>query len=140
MFPAFNAYAVMGWLPAILTGAGITPRGAAAMLSATALIALPLSFALARLATRNRDQRPHVIGIVLGGVARYVGLLLAPVAAPWLWVVLLSCLHGGFPLAMTLISLRTREPSTATGCPASCRAAAMPWRRSARWRSVRSTT
>jgi CP family cyanate transporter-like MFS transporter len=110
---ALSAYAVMGWLPAILIGAGIGADTAALMLSASALIAIPLSLLLPRFAVRSENQRPYVVGIVLGGLAGYTGLLLAPAAAPWLWVVLLASLHGAFPLAMTLISLRTREPSTA---------------------------
>ncbi|MEV0084709.1 MFS transporter [Saccharopolyspora sp. NPDC050642] len=110
---ALSAYAVMGWLPAILIGAGIAADTAALMLSASALAAIPISLVLPRFAAKSRSQRPYVAGIVLGGLAGYTGLLLAPAAAPWLWVVLLACLHGAFPLAMTLISLRTREASTA---------------------------
>ncbi|MCI2416072.1 MFS transporter [Saccharopolyspora sp. K220] len=111
---ALSAYAMMGWLPAMLIGAGIDAATAALMLSASALLAIPLSLVLPRFAARSANQRPYVVGIVTGGLAGYAGLLFAPAAAPWLWVVLLASLHGAFPLAVTLISLRAREASTAT--------------------------
>ncbi|MEB3366578.1 CynX/NimT family MFS transporter [Saccharopolyspora mangrovi] len=111
---SLNAYVMMGWLPAILTSAGLTSHNAALMLSVSALIAIPISLALPRIATRRDSQRRYVVAIVAGGLAGYLGLLLAPTAAPLLWVMLLASLHGAFPLAVTLIALRAREPATAT--------------------------
>lgn len=110
---SLNAYVMMGWLPAILTSAGLTSRNAALMLSVSALIAIPISLALPRIATRRDSQRRYVVAIVAGGLAGYLGLLLAPAIAPLLWVMLLASLHGAFPLAVTLIALRAREPATA---------------------------
>ncbi|MEV4732420.1 MFS transporter [Saccharopolyspora sp. NPDC049426] len=110
---SLNAYVMMGWLPAILTSAGLSSRNAALMLSVSALIAIPISLALPRIATRRGSQRRYVVAIVAGGLAGYLGLLLAPAIAPLLWVMLLASLHGAFPLAVTLIALRAREPATA---------------------------
>jgi CP family cyanate transporter-like MFS transporter len=44
-------------------------------------------------------------------VAAFAGLLLAPMAAPMLWVALLGLGPSSFPLSLTLINLRTRTPA-----------------------------
>jgi CP family cyanate transporter-like MFS transporter len=50
--------------------------------------------------------------IVLG-LAGMVGLLVAPSAAPYLWVVLLALGPLTFPLSLTLIGVRTSTPLSA---------------------------
>jgi CP family cyanate transporter-like MFS transporter len=44
------------------------------------------------------------------GVAAFVGIALAPAAAPWLWVVLLGASQSTFPLALAMIGFRSRTP------------------------------
>ena len=49
--------------------------------------------------------------IAFGGFASagYLGLLLAPAAAPWLWAILLGISGFAFPAAIALITARSRH-------------------------------
>jgi CP family cyanate transporter-like MFS transporter len=47
--------------------------------------------------------------------AGFLGLLLAPTAAPWVWVVLLGIGQGSsFPLSLTMLVLRSPTPEATT--------------------------
>ncbi len=112
--PSFNVYAMFAWLPEIvtsLTTLGSTEAGA--LLAIFAVVGLPLAFIVPLLTTRSQN-----IGWLLGiGVALfvggYVGLLLAPGTATWLWVVLIGCGPIVFPVMLTLVNLRTRSHAAA---------------------------
>jgi MFS transporter, CP family, cyanate transporter len=45
-------------------------------------------------------------------VVAYAGLGLAPVGGAWVWMVLAGIGNGMFPLALTLIGLRSRSPES----------------------------
>ncbi|MHB1303842.1 MAG: MFS transporter [Acidiphilium sp.] len=100
-------YAVLSWLPAILQSVGIAPAKAGLMLSATTIVAIPISLVTPGLATRGVDQRKLLAGILVGTAIGYLGLTVAPGAAPWLWVIIIGLGQGAlFPLALMLIVLR----------------------------------
>ncbi|AMB58109.1 CynX/NimT family MFS transporter [Microterricola viridarii] len=106
---SLNAYAMFAWLPALLVeSAGLTPAQAGTMLSLYAAMGLPASLVIPLLAARLR----HVGILVYLGVAffivGYLGLLLVPSQATWLWVALAGCGPLIFPLSLALINLRTR--------------------------------
>ncbi|MGR0220387.1 MFS transporter [Agromyces sp. ZXT2-6] len=105
----FNAYALFAWLPLILQEtAGSSPLEAGALLSLFAAMGLPAALAVPVLAERRGAVRVLVAigaaGIVLG----YLGLILVPSTATWLWVALIGIGPLFFPLALVLINLRTR--------------------------------
>jgi CP family cyanate transporter-like MFS transporter len=103
-------YTLLAWLPAVLRDAGVRPAQAGAMLAVAALLGAPVAFVVPRLATRSADQRWVVLLVALPAALGLVGLLAAPAAAPWLWAVLLGLGTGAaFPLALTLILLRSRD-------------------------------
>jgi CP family cyanate transporter-like MFS transporter len=54
----------------------------------------------------------------VSGFAAIAGLLLAPQAAPWLWVILLGIAPLLFPLTLVLLGLRTRTHETAVALSA----------------------
>ncbi len=110
---ALEAYTTMGWLPAILQDAGVAPTEAGVMLAVTMGLGAPISLIIPRLAARSPDQRPWVVGLTAMSVAAYVGLIVAPGSAPWVWSVLLGLGLGAFPLALVLIGLRA-ETSAGT--------------------------
>lgn len=112
---SLQVYVVIGWLPTILTDTGIAPATAAAMLAITPVIAVPLSLVLPRTANSGRAASSVIGGIVGTGAAGYLGLLFAPAAAPWLWIVLLSSVHCAFPVAVALITTRARTVETVAG-------------------------
>ncbi len=106
------AYVVMGWLPQIFRDAGLSARTAGLLFAVTALLGVPLSFALSALAGRLPRQSGVAVLIGLFGLAGYAGLWADPAAAPWLWVVLLGVANCSFPLVLTMIALRGRDAAT----------------------------
>lgn len=108
---AMFAYAMMGWAPQVLIDAGVPRAESGAMLAVMSLIGVPLSLVVAPLAARRRSQSAWLAGISSVSVIGLVGLLLAPGAVPWVWSVCLGVGMGVFPLAVTVISLRTRTPA-----------------------------
>lgn len=101
--------AVLAWLPSIYREAGFGPAAAGLLLSASTLVQAPVSLVVPRLATRLADQRGLVAGSTALIAVGLAGVLVAPTAAPYLWVVVLGAGHGAvFALALILVVLRTR--------------------------------
>ena len=103
------AYTSFAWLPQLLVDtAGVTPAAAGALLSLFAAMGLPASLLVPLLVTRYNATRALFGVAVVTGLAGIAGLLFAPQAAPWLWVVLLGLEPLLFPLTLVLLGLRTR--------------------------------
>lgn len=100
------AYTMMGWLPTILQDAGISPTRAGLLLALTTIVGAPISVVLPELAARRPDQRGWVVGLIVISATAYLGLALAPAAAPVVWSLLLGVGLGAFPLALVMIGLR----------------------------------
>ncbi|TDD63662.1 MFS transporter [Actinomadura darangshiensis] len=106
-------YVLMSWLPEIMRDAGYTPAAAGMMVSTMMIVGIPLGFFVPVFAARLRDQRPFVVAVAATMVAGLAGLLLVP-SAGWVWVVVLGTGTGSaFPLAYTLLSLRSPSPPVA---------------------------
>jgi len=123
---SLNAYVVLGWLPSILVDAGRDPRTASLPLALVGAMSVPVSIGLPALAGRRLEQRGLVVLTTACYAGGYVGLLCAS-AGPgwtvgpgglawltWLSAALLGAGNGAFPLAVTLIGLRTRRPEVTT--------------------------
>jgi CP family cyanate transporter-like MFS transporter len=68
------------------------------------------------MAARTRDQRGLVFAFVASAALGWVGILAAPTAAPYLWVVLLGLGQNAlFPLALTMIVLRGGTVASTAG-------------------------
>jgi CP family cyanate transporter-like MFS transporter len=106
---ASAAYIVLGWLPQIFRDAGVSASAAGLMLAVTMGMGVPLAFVVPRLAARMRHQGPLAVALGLCGLTGYAGLWLAPAAGAWLWAVLLGISNCAFPLALTMIGLRSRS-------------------------------
>ncbi|MFP1623631.1 CynX/NimT family MFS transporter [Streptomyces sp. 5K101] len=105
---ATGAYITMGWMPQIFRDAGVSASTAGVLLAVTMVMGVPLAFVIPRLASRMKNQGPIVIALGVCGLAGYLGLLLAPVAGAWLWALLLGVSNCAFPLALTMIGMRSR--------------------------------
>ncbi|MCX4980059.1 MFS transporter [Streptomyces sp. NBC_00572] len=105
---ATGAYITMGWMPQIFRDAGVPASTAGVLLAVTMVMGVPLAFVIPRLATRMRNQGPIVVALGLCGLAGYTGLFLAPAAGAWVWAVLLGISNCSFPLALTMIGMRSR--------------------------------
>lgn len=104
-------YSMFTWLPILLTEAGATPAFGGTMVALFAALGLASALTMPAIAVRMRNPFPLVVACASAYVVAFPGLLLAPMAAPVLWVVLLGIGPGTFPLSLTLINLRTRTPA-----------------------------
>ncbi|WP_231387125.1 MFS transporter [Nocardia sp. BMG111209] len=105
---SLTTYAMFTWLPKIFTDAGASAAFGGSMVGVFALIGLVSALTAPPLAARMRNPFVVVIGCVACYLAAFAGLLLAPMAAPLLWVLLLGLGPSTFPMALTLINLRSR--------------------------------
>lgn len=103
---SLTAYVVMGWLPSIYREAGATPAVAGSLLAVLMVVGGPVSLLIPALAGRRSDQRSLVVALGVCAGVGFGGLLVAPLALPWVWAVLIGVGMGAFPLALTLIGLR----------------------------------
>lgn len=107
--PGINAYAMFAWLPPILHDiAGTSPAEAGALLSLFAAMGLPASIVVPIVAARYGHVRLLVGIAIVSFVLGYIGLLLVPATATWLWVALIGTGPLLFPLTLVLINLRSR--------------------------------
>ncbi|RII89887.1 MFS transporter [Clavibacter michiganensis] len=106
---SFNAYAMFAWLPALLQDtAGQTAVESGVLLAVFGFMGLPTAIIMPLLAARMRNVGILIQLGVLFFVVGYVGLLVAPAAAPLVWVAAAGLGPLLFPLVFVLINLRTR--------------------------------
>ncbi|WP_433570970.1 CynX/NimT family MFS transporter [Streptomyces sp. CA-251247] len=105
---ATGAYITMGWMPQIFRDAGVSASTAGVLLAVTMVMGVPLAFVIPRLATRMKNQGPIVVALGLCGLTGYAGLFFAPAAGAWAWALLLGISNCAFPLALTMIGMRSR--------------------------------
>ncbi|MGI5399890.1 CynX/NimT family MFS transporter [Streptomyces sp. CA-135486] len=104
---ATGAYITMGWMPQIFRDAGVSAGTAGVLLAVTMVMGVPLAFVIPRLATRMKTQGPLVVALGLCGLTGYTGLFFAPAAGAWAWALLLGISNCAFPLALTMIGMRS---------------------------------
>ncbi|BDZ39673.1 MFS transporter [Microbacterium suwonense] len=109
------AYVSFAWLPVIMIDiAGVDAGTAGFLLSLFAFIGLPSSLLIPVLVVRFHATRPLFLFGAIGGAIGILGLLLAPVPGLlWLWTVLFGLVGLLFPLALVLISIRSRTTESA---------------------------
>jgi CP family cyanate transporter-like MFS transporter len=109
-FLAFEFYAMAAWLPDVYRAEGLSAASAGGLLSIALIVGLPLGFGVGVAAQRMIDQRPIVFASGVCLVAGWLGVLLAPTTAAWLWASLLGCGFGiGFPYVLALMVLRAPD-------------------------------
>ncbi|MER5427048.1 CynX/NimT family MFS transporter, partial [Streptosporangium roseum] len=104
------AYIMFGFLPKILTDGGYTTGQAGLVLGVFTAIGIPVSMVVPWIASKFSDQRPVVAAFVAFYTVGFLGLWLAPVGLAWAFAVLVGIGMGSFPLALTMLALRTRTP------------------------------
>ncbi|MCX4551916.1 CynX/NimT family MFS transporter [Streptomyces sp. NBC_01387] len=106
---ATAAYVTMGWMPQIFRDAGVSAGTAGLLLAVTMVMGVPLAFVIPRLAGRMKHQGPIVVALGVCGLVGYAGLYLAPSGGAWAWALLLGISNCSFPLALTMIGMRSRS-------------------------------
>jgi len=111
---AVQFYSQVAWLPEIYRHEGMSKSAAGALLSLSLVVGIPMGFAVGAVAGRLRDQRPIVWAGGIATLGGWVGVLVAPDAAPGLWAVLFGLGFGtGFTLVLSLFVLRAADTSHA---------------------------
>lgn len=112
---SLSFYAVLSWLPTLYRDHGYSAAAAGGLLSLSALVQVPVALVLPSTATRMQHQGRLVLGSAALTAFGLAGILLAPTAVPIVWVVLLGLGQGSaFPIALTLLVLRTRTAVATT--------------------------
>lgn len=107
---SMNAYVQMGWMPTMLVDGGTTPAQASLALAIVGILqilgGLLMPVAVARIGNVRAFPVIFAAAIVIG----YLGIQFWPAQAWMLWSALLG--FGGFcfPMALNLITARTRDP------------------------------
>lgn len=104
-----QAYAQFGWLPEMFTDAGLSNATAGLMQGLLTGVGIPLALSLPYLMRRlgHRPYLPWMFGTVT--IVGWLGVLLAPTAAPWAWALLLGLGGGAFPWVLTMLGHKTRS-------------------------------
>ncbi|MFF4410104.1 MFS transporter [Streptomyces sp. NPDC001404] len=111
---ALNAYAVVGWLPSLLSGQGMSEGAAGAVLAVTQAVGIPVSFVVLAAVKGPGRLRGAFVGVSLAMLAGFTGLLLAPVALPMVWAVLVGLGMCSFPLVLAVIAQSGSSPAETT--------------------------
>ena len=108
---SMHAYVQFGWLPQVYRDAGISASQAGALQALLSSVGIAGALVMPTVIDRGRGLRPLAVsfGVVLA--LGYTGLLLAPATVPWLWALLLGYAGLAFPLAIAMITARTRHAS-----------------------------
>ncbi|GAA3840455.1 CynX/NimT family MFS transporter [Sphaerisporangium flaviroseum] len=118
-FQSLTFYIMLAWLPTIFRDAGLPAAQAGYLLALTNISQIAATLTVPVHAGRARSQVPHIVGAALLTVAGYLGVLLAPVTLPWLWMIVLGLGQGAsIALALLIIALRAPDPASVTALSA----------------------
>lgn len=106
---SMHAYIQFGWIAQIYRDGGLSATQAGAMMSLLASLGIPAGFVMTWVAARARDPRPIIVVLFVLLVGGYLGIWLAPTSVPWLWAISLGLSGFAFPMALALITARTRD-------------------------------
>jgi len=110
---SLQAYVSLGWFAQFFRErAGFSATRAGLLIAVLSSVSIPVSMAVPYVAARLRSQHAIIAGFLACYLVAYTGMLIAPVGGAWVWAVLVGLGGGAFPLALTLIGLRTRTPET----------------------------
>ncbi|MCX4966691.1 MFS transporter [Streptomyces sp. NBC_00654] len=111
---ALNCYAIIGWLPTMLSEQGMSGGGAGAVLAVSQAVGIPATFLVLAFARAPGRLRPAFMTISAAMLAGFTGLLVAPVALPVVWAVLVGLGLCSFPLVLAVIGSSGSSPAETT--------------------------
>lgn len=110
---SLQAYVQFGWFALFFRErAGVSATSAGLLVAVLAALSIPISMVIPPLAARRSDHRALIMVLIGCTTVAYIGMLVAPRTLAWVWVVLAGLGAGAFPLALTMIGLRTRTVAT----------------------------
>ncbi|CAM3781926.1 CynX/NimT family MFS transporter [Tsukamurella ocularis] len=105
---SLNTYAMFTWIPTILSDSGGSAALGGNMVALFSGVGFVATLIVPSLCTRMENPFPLVIVFLGCFVAGFLGLLFAPMTLTWVWVIALGLGPTTFPMALTLVNLRTR--------------------------------
>ena len=109
-FQSFQAYIAFGWFARFMDAHGVSSGTAGAMVAVLSALGIPVSMVAPSMAASR--HRSLLVVLTVCYLIAYVGLAVAPVGGAWVWMVLVGIGSGMFPLALTMIGLRSRTSET----------------------------
>ena len=103
---SMGAYVIMGWLPTILSDAGMSAGRAGVVLSTIFFINIPINYAVPHIGARMKDQRPLLMALTLASLVGFIGLIAAPETLAWVWAFFFGFGMAVFPLVLALFPAR----------------------------------
>lgn len=98
---SFGFYSQLAWIPPSYEFYGWSARDAGLLLAVWSIVQLVTGVGTPALADRLPDRRPLVVGALTLTLSGLTGIVVAPTAAPWVWVALLGLGQGaGFSLGL----------------------------------------
>lgn len=113
---SFIAYVMFGWLPRLLQDGGYSSGQIGMVLAAFTGLAIPVSLVVPAVSARFPDQRPMVIILAVLYAVGFAGLLTGH--ALWVWTLVVAVAMGTFPLALSMLTQRTRTAEAIAGLAA----------------------
>jgi CP family cyanate transporter-like MFS transporter len=107
---SMQAYITFGWFERFLHAHDISSSTAGWMVALLSALGIPTSIVAPNVPVRYHRLLINVLGLCF--VVAYIGLGVAPTGGAWVWMVLSGIGNGMFPLALTMIGLRSRTPET----------------------------
>lgn len=105
---SLNTYAMFTWIPTILSDSGGSAALGGNMVALFSGVGFLATLIVPGLCTRMVNPFPLVIVFLGCFVVGFLGLLFAPMTLTWVWVIALGLGPTTFPMALTLVNLRTR--------------------------------
>lgn len=109
-------YATLAWLPSVFRSHGASEAEAGLLLGVSLVVGIGTALTVPALAARLWDQRALVVVFAAVAAVGWIGVLVVPMGAPFLWAVLLGLGQNAlFPLALTMIVLRGGTVTSTAG-------------------------
>ncbi|WP_232548759.1 MFS transporter [Propioniciclava soli] len=107
---SMQAYTQFGWAAQMYRDGGVDAADAGLLVSLIASFGIVTGLVMATVVERVRDLRGVVVALGVLLVVGYLGILYAPTTVPWLWAVSLGLSGAAFPMALALVTARSRDP------------------------------
>jgi CP family cyanate transporter-like MFS transporter len=108
---SFSFYALAAWFPTMMIDNGMSHDRAGLLLSLANLAGFFSAFLVPVFASRRRSQVPYVAATVGTWFVALLGLLVAPMSAPVVWVIIWG-LAAGSALSLSLSFFALRSPDS----------------------------
>ena len=106
---SMHAYVTFAYLPQVFRDSGASMASASFLLAGFSLCGTLVGLAVPMIVARARSVGAWMLGLIVLLIPGYLGLLVAPTALPWLWVVLLGLAGCTFQTVLVLVTARTRD-------------------------------